>query len=107
MSIFKSLENLEISENCFNDIMDIVEEIIDETSAEKIQAVADKRAYDAGHEAAKQFNSGEKTQKGKKANEKLAKFKDLLRKREDRTGEWAANRNKMQDNYNKGWDEAK
>ena len=107
MSIFENLENLNVSEECFNSIMDIVEEIIYETSAEKIQAVADKRAHDAGYESAKQFNSGEKIQKGEEARGKFAKFKDLLRKREDRTGEWAANRNKMQDSYNKGWDEAK
>ena len=30
MNIFESLENLEISEECFNDIMDIVEEILSE-----------------------------------------------------------------------------
>ena len=33
MDIFESLENLNISEECFNDIMDIVEEIISERDA--------------------------------------------------------------------------
>ena len=32
MNIFENLENLEVSEACFNDIMDIVEEIINEVS---------------------------------------------------------------------------
>ena len=32
MSIFENLENLNVSEECFNSIMDIVEEIINEVS---------------------------------------------------------------------------
>ena len=32
MNIFESLENLEVSESCFDDIMGIVEEIINEVS---------------------------------------------------------------------------
>ena len=35
MSIFESLENLNVSEECFDDIMDIVEEIISEVSMKK------------------------------------------------------------------------
>ena len=37
MDIFESLENLEISEECFNDIMDIVEEILSESTDEYIK----------------------------------------------------------------------
>ena len=35
MNIFEELENLNVSEECFNDIMDIVEEIINEVSVNK------------------------------------------------------------------------
>lgn len=34
MNIFESLENLNVSEACFNDILNIVEEIISETKKE-------------------------------------------------------------------------
>ena len=37
MNIFESLENLNVSEECFNDIMGIVEEIINEISDDKAQ----------------------------------------------------------------------
>lgn len=40
MDIFESLENLEISEECFNEIMDIVEEIINERSVNDIKKAA-------------------------------------------------------------------
>lgn len=39
MDIFENLENLEISEECFNDIMGIVEEIIDEEIIDYIKKV--------------------------------------------------------------------
>ena len=39
MDIFESLENLEISEECFNDIMDIVEEILGESTWNQIEKV--------------------------------------------------------------------
>ena len=87
--------------------MDIVEEIIDETSAEKIQGVANKRAYDAGKAGSFQFNYGLKTQKGKKALDKFAMLKDLLRKREGRTGEGAVKHSEMSDSHDKGWEDAK
>ena len=37
MNIFESLENLNVSEECFNSIMDIVEEIINEISDDLAQ----------------------------------------------------------------------
>ena len=42
MDIFESLENLGISEECFNDIMDIVEEILDESSKSIYNAIEKK-----------------------------------------------------------------
>lgn len=42
-SIFENLENLTVSEECFNDIMDIVEEIINERNKENRQA---KKEYE-------------------------------------------------------------
>ena len=40
MNIFESLENLEISEECFNEIMDIVEEILSEYNPDNLPGVA-------------------------------------------------------------------
>ena len=45
MNIFESLENLNVSEECFNDIMGIVEELLSEGS-NLVKAV--DRAYDKG-----------------------------------------------------------
>ena len=47
MNIYESLENLNVSEECFNDIMGIVEEIINELKAptpETAKAVFDRKA---------------------------------------------------------------
>ena len=41
MGIFESLENLDVSEECFEDILDIVEEIIDETKKANKEAHQD------------------------------------------------------------------
>jgi hypothetical protein len=41
MDIFESLENLEVSEECFNNIMDIVEEILSEDIHSAIDTYAD------------------------------------------------------------------
>jgi hypothetical protein len=44
MSIFESLENLNVSEECFDDIMDIVEELLSEDiSKEEYNRIKDKR----------------------------------------------------------------
>lgn len=43
MDIFESLENLEVSERCFKDIVSIIEEIIDEVSKEDADAVSLQR----------------------------------------------------------------
>ena len=44
MSIFESLENLNVSEECFNDIVEIVEEIINELKISTVDSAFDKRA---------------------------------------------------------------
>ena len=43
MNIFESLENLSVSEECFNDIMSIVEEILDESIYHAIQKHSTKQ----------------------------------------------------------------
>jgi hypothetical protein len=66
MDIFESLENLNISEECFNDIMDIVEEIISERDAF------------TRPRAAKNSLEGRR----KKCNDAYSKYSDLLKKDE-------------------------
>lgn len=57
MSIFESLENLNVSEECFDDIMGIVEEIINELENKTVGSMykkrqeAEKRADDKVHYA--------------------------------------------------------
>lgn len=43
MNIFEELESLNVSEECFNDLMDIVEEIINELNDSTVQSMFDKR----------------------------------------------------------------
>lgn len=43
MSIFENLENLNVSEKCFNDIMGIVEEVINELRDNTVDACTQKR----------------------------------------------------------------
>lgn len=107
MDIFESLENLNVSEECFNDIVGLVEGCLSESNPETIQKVANKRAYDAGRAGSLQFNYGLKTQKGEKALDKFVKLKDLIRKREKRTGDWAVKHNEVADSHDKGWEDAK
>jgi hypothetical protein len=45
MSIFESLENLNVSEECFDDIMGIVEEIINEVTSKKWAQSAQNSIY--------------------------------------------------------------
>lgn len=42
MNIFESLENLNVSEECFDEIMGLVEEYISETSNEKAHAASEE-----------------------------------------------------------------
>ena len=43
MKIFESLENLEVSEACFDEIMGIVEEIINELDKSTLKSYIEKR----------------------------------------------------------------
>ena len=55
MSILESLENLNVSEECFNDIISIVEEMINELNKSTINSYIQKR-QDEATEAEKKFN---------------------------------------------------
>ena len=90
-----------------NEALDLLKEILVESNPEAIQKVANKRAYDAGYHSQKQFNDGEVTPEGKRAQKKFAKIKELIRKREDRTGDWAVKHSELADNCNKGWEDSK
>ena len=107
MDIFESLENLQVSEACFEDIVGIVEELLSESNPETIQKVANKRAYDAGFHSEKQFNRGIVTPEGEKAQKKFKNIKDLIGKREKRIGDWAVRHTELADNVNKGWEDSK
>jgi hypothetical protein len=89
------------------DLTNLVKELLNESNPEAIQKVANKRAYDAGYHSQKQFNDGEVTPEGKRAQKKFAKIKELIRKREDRTGDWAVKHSELADNCNKGWEDSK
>lgn len=89
------------------DMMNLIKELLNESNPEAIQKVANKRAYDAGYHSQKQFNNGEVTLEGKRAQKKFAKIKELIRKREDRTGDWAVKHSELADNCNKGWEDSK
>ena len=53
MDIFESLENLQVSKECFDDIMDIVEEIISEVSVKRWKEAAINSLARRGFEAGK------------------------------------------------------
>lgn len=55
MNIFESLENLPVSEECFDDIMGLVEEFINELDKETIKSFIKKRG-EQKTEAEKKFN---------------------------------------------------
>ena len=90
-----------------DEALQLVEAILAESNPEVIQRVANKRAYDAGYHSQKQFNDGEVTPEGKKAQKKFAKMKDLIRKRENRIGDWAVKHSQLADSCHKGWEDSK
>ena len=55
MNIFESLENLNVSEECFDEIMGIVEEYINELDKSTIRSYIQKRGKEAA-EAKERFN---------------------------------------------------
>ena len=60
MDIFENLENLNISEECFNDIMDIVEELLNENSLEQQK----DNAVNALKDLYRTYNSGRRHYQG-------------------------------------------
>jgi hypothetical protein len=100
-------EGYEGAEEILEDMMSLVKKLLNESNPEAIQKAANKRAYDAGYHSQKQFNDGEVTPEGKKALKKFAKIKELIRKREDRTGDWAVKHSELADSCNKGWGDSK
>lgn len=94
MNIFEQLENLNVSEDCFNSIMDMVEAIINETSYEKANAAFDKRFITIGNaqetldkawKKAHDEGNREKAEKITKANEKI---NDFMGKKLDLYDKW-------------------
>lgn len=96
-----------ISEECYNDIMEmaaqmVAEAVINELNNETVQSAANKLAYKGGYHGSLQFNYGIKTPTGKKALKRFSKMKDLLK-----NSNYNVNRNEIQDSHNKGWEAAK
>lgn len=77
MDIFESLENLNVSEECFEDIIGIVEAIINEVSDEYINKHWDKIADKLGDE--KEY--ADKIEKRYKDGWSCYNFDDVLRSR--------------------------
>ena len=75
-SIFESLENLNVSEECFDEIMGIVEDLL----SEDIKSYAQKKAEEAGNKENKYIKRLQKVVSAKKENGSLPdkKFADKL-----------------------------
>lgn len=97
----ESLENLNVSEKCFNDIMDIVEAIIDETSYEKANAAFDKRFIPIGkaqENLTKAFNKAHEEgnkEKGDKIIKASEKINDFMSKKLKEYEKWHEAKKKM------------
>jgi uncharacterized protein (UPF0147 family) len=77
MDIFENLENLNVSEECFNDIMDIVEEIISERTVNDIKRAA-KNSLDVRQNVADEdpwANSGARLKKAERILKELPNSK--------------------------------
>ena len=87
-SIFESLENLDISEECFNDIMGIVKEIINELYDSTVASSFKKRYNNYAQSSinAQKNLTDENIKKYMKASNKLNRNLDLINKRDKRTG---------------------
>ena len=90
MNIFESLENLQVSEECFNDILSIVEEIINEVSRGEVGKRIQKALEEIDKKAEKVDNKeGEekeeaKTELVKYSHEQLPKIDRITNKVIDR-----------------------
>lgn len=100
MSIFESLENLNVSEECFEDIIDMVEELIDETSDERAKAANAEttRKYDAARNAVERTKTLIKRGKGFYTDDEIKDLKKDLKKQEKDFEE--AKRKRIRDNRN-------
>ena len=89
MNIFENLENLQVSEECFNDIMGLVEEYISEVSDEWKQACKDsarekseyfKRKYNEARDA---YAENRSSKNGDKVLDAIV-LSDKANRREDK-----------------------
>ena len=96
MDIFESLENLNVSEECFKDIINIVEKRINEVSDELADKVLLNRAWNAGVSAGKTLShKSKKLNKEADTNrEKFFKSRELWNKRDARLNH-SQNKDKM------------
>jgi hypothetical protein len=78
MDIFESLENINISEECFNSIMSIVEEYINELDDETVDKLLRNRAYQYGKAAITNSKDHDELKK------KFFRTKDLVYRRNER-----------------------
>lgn len=104
MDIFESLEQLPVSEACFDEIMDMVEEVIEESNKNALQRVANKRAYKGGYFSYDKEQKGKETEEGKKALSKAKKMMSLLHRRKERLGDAGINWKEVITNFDKGWE---
>jgi hypothetical protein len=102
MDIFESLENLEVSEACFNDLMNIVEEIINELKDTTIAKVYNKRygQYKDASLAARDNMSDLNLNNYYKTSDKLEKNINLGLKRDKKLGKNVYDKNLSFNNRN-------
>ena len=80
-NVFESLENLNVSEKCYNDIMNIVEEIINEVSKDTVEKA---KAKLASKQVRASLNKLEYNGNDSKEIEKLEKEQEEANKKNDR-----------------------
>ena len=80
MDIFESLENLQVSEACFDDIMGIVEEVINEVSDKTVEGALKKASDNVEDSTMGIFMPS------KKAADQLGRLRELADKRAERQG---------------------
>lgn len=88
MNIFENLENLNVSEKCFDEIIGIVEEIINEMLDSTVDSSTEKRAYNAAKAFVNWWENPTKENKNKmrEADKKESKNLELSQKRDERHG---------------------
>ena len=80
MDIFESLENLNISEECFDEIIDMVEEYINEVSDKTVEGALEKASDNV------EASTGGISFPSKKSVDQLGRLKELANKRAERQG---------------------